>query len=288
MDDGREALSVNSIADGVYPLPGYARRSTPNGEVVGMERLIDSLSSIVTVHGTLYGWARAQPQPRALSGRAPVFIARLPDHPDTTVVVRHSWHGGLLKRVTRDRFRRPTRAPIELLRSFMLRECRIPTPEIVGFALYRAGPGLARVDVGTRYIPGSYDFAAVLGNRAPGIVRDEAFAAIEVLLHQLASNGFTHPDLNVKNILLHRNQSGIEASVLDVDVMEWDRHMPAVSVMQLNVARLVRSLIKARRQFGIVFTDSERDAFRQRMTATTSRDVRMGHQDGRVTPGSAR
>src|SRR5688572_10701168 len=120
-------------------------------EVVATESAVDELTALVAKHGTLYAWARAQPQARALSGRAPVYVATLPDRLQTTLVVRHSWHGGLLAPITGDRFRRPTRAPVELLRSFMLRECGIPTPEVVGFALYSAGPGFARVDVATRY-----------------------------------------------------------------------------------------------------------------------------------------
>jgi len=261
MGDHRGAPLANSIADGVYPLPGYSRKTSGKTEIVATESTIDELSAIVAKHGTLYAWARGHHQTRALTGRAPVFVASLPDQQQTTVVVRHSWHGGLLAPITGDRFRRPTRAPVELLRSFMLRECGIPAPEIIGFALYGAGPGFARVDVATRYVPESNDLAAVLANLDAFIKRDEALPAVTFLLHQLAHNGFTHPDLNVKNILLHRQNAGARAMVLDVDVVRWDRNLPATSVMNLNAQRLERSLIKARRQFGISFTETERAAF---------------------------
>lgn len=274
MGDARKTLSANTIADGVFPLPGYARRTVSSAEVVATELVIDSLATVLTQHGTLYAWARGHLQARALRGRAPVYVASIPDRTQTTVVVRHSWHGGLLAPITGDRFRRPTRAPIELLRSFMLRECGIPTPEVVAFALYKAGPGLARVDVATRYIPDSNDFAAVLANLAPEITREEAFPAVELLLRQLANNGFTHPDLNVKNILLQKQGSVVQAWVLDVDVMQWDRHTPTVSVMKMNADRLVRSLVKARRQFGLGFTDTERDAFVEQLTNEIPEDPR--------------
>ncbi|MBC8089624.1 MAG: hypothetical protein H7Z40_20365 [Phycisphaerae bacterium] len=274
MADGRATLLHNTIADGIYPLPGYTRRQFARGEVVAAECVIDELTTIVTHHGTLYAWAKGQPQSRALRGRAPVYVATIPDEAHTTVVIRHVWHGGLLAPITRDRFRRPTRAPVELLRAFMLRECGIPTPELMGFALYDAGPGFARVDVATRYVPDSNDFGAVLAQLAPEISREEAMDAVRVLLNQLSRNGFTHPDLNVKNILLQKKGVETHALVLDVDVMRWDPNLPAASIMQLNTERLLRSLMKVRRQFGITFTDAERTEFVQRMTYAESVELR--------------
>src|SRR5688572_8126297 len=106
MADARETPLASSIADGVYPLPGYARHTAAAAEVVATEPLVGALAAIVAQHGTLYAWARGQPQPRALSGRAPVYVATIPDHSHTTIVVRHSWHGGLLAPITGDRFRR--------------------------------------------------------------------------------------------------------------------------------------------------------------------------------------
>lgn len=283
MADGPGTSPANTIADGAYPLPGYARRMLPGGEVVATECVIDELTNVVAKHGTLYAWARSQPQSRALHGRAPVYVADIPDKAHTTVVIRHVWHGGLLAPLTRDRFRRPTRAPIELLRAFKLRQCGIPTPELLGFALYNAGPGFVRVDVATRYVPDSIDFAAILAKLDPEITREEAYDAVESLLQQLARNGFTHPDLNVKNILLQKNEFETLALVLDVDVMRSDPTEPAATIMQRNSERLLRSLIKARRQFGISFTDDERLAFVRRMTYQGSDKTRV-HAN---TPASA-
>jgi Lipopolysaccharide kinase (Kdo/WaaP) family len=286
MADGQGTLQANTIADGVYPLPGYARRTFAGSELVATECVLDELSAIVAQYGTLYAWARTQPQARALRGRAPVYVASIPDRQQTTVVVRHVWHGGMLAPFTRDRFRRPTRAPLELLRSHMLRECGIPTPELVGYALYNAGPGLARVDVATRYVPRSNDFAAVLANQVPDISRSEGFDALDILLLQLARNGFIHPDLNIKNILLHKKSLSTQAMVLDVDVMQWNADVPAADIMKRNAARLLRSLLKARHQFGIVFSETEREAFVHRIERIQLNELRAlnsvpPQQDGR-------
>jgi|GEM_PF-226522 len=283
MDDRWATLLTDTIADGVYPLPGYARRQFTGGDVVAAASVRDALFAIIATHGTWYAWASTQPQTRALRGRAPVYIAHLADALDTSVVIRHVWHGGLLAPLTRDRFRRPTRAPLELLRAVMLRARGVPTPEVMGFALYDAGPGFVRIDVATRYIPDSHDFAAVLANVAPDITRSAAFDAIALLLHQLSRNGFTHPDLNVKNILLQQTGPTLQASVLDVDVMRWDAHLPVAVAMRQNTDRLLRSLAKARRQFGITFTDAERDTF----VRGVSRDVSDTLRDSSRTPPPA-
>ena len=251
--------------DGIRPLPGYTRREFAGGQLVAMYRVIDALSEVLDCWGTLYSWARSFQQPRALRGRAPVYVATLPSLSDTTVAVRHAWHGGLLAAFTRDVYRRPSRAPVELQISHSLREVGISTPELVAYALYSVGPGLVRVDVASRYIPESYDFAAVLADHTPSISRVEAFRAIEVLLAQLARSGFVHPDLNVKNILLCRDAGAVTATVLDVDVMQRVPVRDAAKVRVRNLQRLERSLRKAPAQFGVQLSDTEFERFRAMM-----------------------
>lgn len=247
--------------DGPEPLYGYARRELSGAQLVAKDSLVDELSAVINQFGTLYTWARRVQQPRALRGRAPVFVATVPGPKDITVVVRHSWHGGLLAPLTRDVYRRPSRAPVELQNSNALRKLGIPTPELVAYALYAVAPGLVRVDVASSYIPDSYDFAAVLAEHAPTITRTEAFAAIRSLLVQLAQNGFIHPDLNIKNILLYRDAGTVVAAILDVDVMERVplRHVGKAKLE--NIARLERSLRKAAKQFGVQMSNAEYEEF---------------------------
>jgi 3-deoxy-D-manno-octulosonic acid kinase len=211
--------------------------------LVALPALHDALSQRLHAHESLYAWAESEPQPRALQGRAVVYVAELPEC-DTTMAVRHAWHGGVFAPLTGDRFLVPTRAPREAAASITLRARGIDTPELLAYALYPAGPGLRRVDVCTRFVPDSWDFGAVLAGLAPGIARGAAERAVLDLLARLARTGVVHPDLNVKNILLVPDGSGaLRAWLLDVDVVQF-RSGPPHSHMHRNVGRLARSIRK--------------------------------------------
>jgi 3-deoxy-D-manno-octulosonic acid kinase len=253
-------MTVDSVAVGVVP----SQRATVHASPPWLAPLV----SLVEHHGTLYEWAASQPQPRALRGRAPVYVAPLP--PDgPSVVVRHAWHGGLLSPLTQDVFRRPTRAPVEMANSRRLRDLGIPTTDVVGFALYDAAMGLARVDVVTRYVSDTADLGMVLAGLAPAIDCDAALAATLDLLALLARHRVLHPDLNVKNILLETPPgSAACAMVIDVDVVM----IGATSVrrtMERNVARLVRSLRKWKHQFGCELAEQRIAAFAAAALACT-------------------
>lgn len=209
----------------------------------------EDIIALVRKYGSLYEWAAEQPQPMALRGRAPVYVAELPMS-KVRAVVRHAWHGGLLAPITGDRFRHPSRAPIEMMYSEKLRAAGIPTTEVLGFIRYSAGPGMVRVDVVTRFLPNTTDLGMVLGGLSPDINCDEALAATAQLLDTLAANGVVHRDLNVKNILLQReNKQQLLALMIDVDVITWNRARSPVETMRRNVARLERSMLKWRRNF---------------------------------------
>lgn len=245
--------------------PGYSCRKLKGVELVAHDSVIDALSNVLTQFGTLYAWAGSAQQPRALRGRAPVFVARVPGAADATIVVRHAWHGGMLAPITRDLYFRPTRAPDELRMSRSLRETGIATPEFMAYALYDAGLGVVRVDVATRFVENSNDFAAVLADHVPNITRAEAFAAVRELLAQMSTHGFVHPDLNVKNILLYRVAESVKAAVLDVDVMQQIPKSEGERAAMDNFLRLDRSLQKAERQFGIKLSNEEYETFRALM-----------------------
>jgi RIO-like serine/threonine protein kinase len=174
----------------------------------------------------LYAAAAAQPDRREYRGRGIAYGVALGS---ISVVVRHSRHGGLLAPLTGDLFLPPTRAPHERDVSVRLIAAGVPTPEVLAFAVYRAGPILRRADVVTREIVGARDLAAHPAT-------PEATAAIETLLSALARAGAKHADLNAKNILLVGNV----AYVIDVDRIVF----AAQGVDAANRARLRRSIAK--------------------------------------------
>jgi 3-deoxy-D-manno-octulosonic acid kinase len=246
--------------------PAPLTRVVGAADVTGTSAVLDDLAAIVREHDTLYDWAAEQPQPRAMRGRAPVYVATLPEC-GIPVVVRHGWHGGVLAPLTADRFRRPTRAPVEMARSAALRAAGIPTTEVLGFARYPASFGLCHVDVVTRYVADAADLGMVLAGLAPFVDCETALACTQRLLMQLAGQGVIHPDLNVKNILLRPTTDGIEALIIDVDVVRWDAFRSPEETMRANVARLTRSVRKWRTHFGCDVTDGRIAAFSDAVTA---------------------
>jgi len=223
--------------------------------LVALPAFFEALAQRIATHHTLYAWAAASPQHRALQGRGVVYVASV-EECSANVAVRHSWHGGLFAPITGDRFASPTRAPREAAANVLLRAHGVPTPELIGYALYPAGPGMRRVDVVSRFVPDAWDFGAVLAGASPGIDRDSACRAILPLLAKLAAVGAVHPDLNVKNILLVRDElQHLHAWVLDVDVVSF-RRVAVESIMALNVQRLTRSIRKWHRRYELTLDET--------------------------------
>lgn len=243
----------------------------PGAEIHARPPLVAEFTALVREHGTLYDWAASQPQPRALRGRAPVYVATLPES-QRTVVVRHAWHGGLLAPFTRDLFRRPTRAPLEVECSIALRALGIPSTEVVAYALYPVAFGLARVDVCSAYVPDAADLGMIIAGLTGHVGCDGALTATLELLERLARHGVVHADLNVKNILVRTPPGGAaEALVIDVDVVRFGA-TPA-EAMARNVARLERSLLKWKRHFGCDMAEARIHAFAAEARARTPRGV---------------
>lgn len=267
VDGGAPAGEANRAGSGLPP--GYSRIAEASYEVVARDDLSLAVQELVSAHSSLYEWARGMPQARALRGRAPVYVGALPGH-DVVVAVRHAWHGGMLAPLTRDRFRAPTRAGVELANALRLRALGIRTTDIVAYVLYDAGAGLRRYDVASRYLPDATDLGATLVGNDGSVSVSSALRSVVSLLSALAQHRVVHPDLNVKNILLdasNRQDSdsprpgAAMAIVIDVDVVRFDVERDARSVMSTNVARLVRSMRKWKAEFNAAIGDATIERF---------------------------
>jgi len=223
--------------------PDYEQLEIEGTFVVVQQNRIGAVRAALR-SGTLYAYAAAHREARPLAGRGIAYAAPLPD--GTTVVVRHNRHGGLLASVTGDLFLSPTRAPHELAVALRLTAAGVPTPVIVAYAIYRAGPFLRRSDVASLEIPDSTDLAAVLTRGSVAECRD-ALDATAVLIGELARCGARHHDLNVKNVLLAKSAGGKtpRAYVLDVDRVEFGAPDNA-SITERNLDRFARSARKWR------------------------------------------
>jgi tRNA A-37 threonylcarbamoyl transferase component Bud32 len=244
------------------PVPeGFVRLAHDGAEVVAHQKLAEAVR-LALASRTLYDWARDHPQRRTLQGRLPVYAAPLPlDGP--RVVVRHAHHGGRLAPLLRDLFLPPTRAAAELTTSLILAHAGVPTPPVVAYAVYRAGPLLRRADVMSVELPGQ-DLGAALNAATDDAAREPLVAPVAALLGALTQAGAWHPDLNVKNILLRRRETAApEAMVIDIDVIDWDPRRPAEETMTRNIDRLLRSMLKWKRQFGCEFTEQRLSALQR-------------------------
>ncbi len=203
---------------------------------------------------SIHAWAAAQAGRREFEGRLPAYAVRLPfDGP--AVVVRHNHHGGWLARLRGDRFFLP-RAFHELSLSRLLRQAGISTPEVLGVAVYRINWYSRSSDVVTAELPPGRDFGTLLREETTGDERRAAWTAVAALLHALAAVGAWHADLNVKNIHLSNAGDAWTASVLDVDRIRLGE--PGLIVAKANRTRLLRSLDKWERLYGVRITAAER------------------------------
>lgn len=192
----------------------------------------------VLLSETLYAWAARQPDRKVHRGRLPAYEIALPGS-GISVVVRHSHHGGLLAPLLRDLFLPPTRASLELARSYLLVMDGVRTPLVLATAVYKAAWILRRSDVVTAAIPGR-TLGALIRENEPS---ERWIAPVAELLTQLASRGLWHPDLNVNNVLLAGEDGATVAYILDIDRLKHASMDPR-SVHAANVRRLARSVRK--------------------------------------------
>jgi 3-deoxy-D-manno-octulosonic acid kinase len=241
--------------------PGYTRLVVRDATVVARHDAVAGVEDALKETRTLHGWASTVPSAKAFQGRATAWGTTLP-RGGPSVVVRHARHGGVFAPLTGDRFLWPGRAPWELEASERLRSAGVPTPAVVAYALYPAGPGFCRCDVATARLPEGGDLPALWAD-ADAASRDSMLTATAALVRALGLVQAHHEDLNAKNIYLVREGQGWRAYALDVDRVRFLAPGDGRAA-ELNLARLERSLKKGRQQFGLVFSDDDLRALQRR------------------------
>jgi hypothetical protein len=231
---------------------GYRELVSGGNRLVVRSWAAEALAGLVSA-GTLLAWAATQPHD-SMQGRGACYGVTIPagsgGDPETAVVVRHNQHGGLLRLVTGDRFLAPTRAPLELANALRLAAAGVPTPELIAYALYPAGPGFYRCDVMTRRLPQGADLPEAW-EAAASAPRAALLRAVAALLRTLAGCGARHPDLNLKNIYLTAGEIPV-AYLLDVDRVLF---CPGQDVATPNFERLARSARKWRERRQLDFSE---------------------------------
>ncbi len=225
--------------------PGYESFLVGRAQVVALQEVRLAIES--SMNGvSLHEWASRQPSAVPMKGRATAWATMLPSGVET--VVRHSHHGGFFAAVTGDLFLAPTRAPRELAAALRLAAVGVRTPEVLAYAVYPAFGPLVRADVATRLLRGIPLPEAWRAARTDDS-RQVLVKAIARLLESLHRAGATHPDLNMRNVLI--TDSG-EAAVLDVDRVTF-----GAAAAGANVQRLLRSMRKQRVGYGVDLTSTQ-------------------------------
>jgi tRNA A-37 threonylcarbamoyl transferase component Bud32 len=234
--------------------PGYVALSEPGIEGAALATLEVSLRAALAER-TFYEFAEHHAEARPLTGRGIAYAVPLSS--GDRVVVRRSRHGGLLGSIRDDRFLGATRAPRELEIALSLRRLGVPTPEIVAYATYPAGPMFRCGDVVSREVPRSRDLVAALAALSRGDSKRLLLEATGQLLASMSLARARHPDLNIKNVLIADNDfDGIQAYVLDVDRI-WLDKAGAEAVLEANLRRFARSALKWRRLHGLSIEEAD-------------------------------
>lgn len=240
-------------ATSVVAPAGYERIELGETVVVARVTAVAGFRAAMSGAPTLHAWAATVPGAEAFQGRATAWGVRLPGTA-IDVVVRHARRGGFLATLRGDRFVWPGRAPWELEASLRLQQAGVRTADVVGFALYPAGPGFCRCDVATRRLPVGAEFPKAWREAGPAD-REAQLVAVGTLLRDLRAAGARHADLNAKNLHLAREGARWHAWVLDIDRVSF-RAPDDPEVGEQNLARLDRSLRKLRERHALELDDA--------------------------------
>lgn len=240
-----------------WPPAGYTRARVGGTAILAVPEAVETVRQAIIRAGSLHEYAADLPSSFPLAGRGVAYVMEA--GPNERWVVRHYHRGGWLARRLGDRYFRTSRPrPFrELAASEAARSRGVPAPRVIAAMVRSHGP-FYRADLATEYIPESKDlYEATLGAApldADG--RVAAWRAAGALLREAFRAGVTHPDLNLRNVLV----SGGEAWLLDLDRARVGRPVGARGRAAM-LARLHRSRLKLEAAAGRVVDAAELAAF---------------------------
>ena len=181
-------------------------------------------------------WAALGRSSGMAGGRGGVMVV---ETPLGSCVLRHYRRGGIMARLSRDRYLWTGLARTRAMREFSLLAdlsgAGLPVPVPVAARIVRDGLRY-RADLLTRRIDDSRTLAALLAERAAGSAVAERIGAMLARFH---AAGVWHADLNAHNILVDG-----AGGVWLIDFDRCRRRAPARAWREANLARLRRSLEK--------------------------------------------
>jgi tRNA A-37 threonylcarbamoyl transferase component Bud32 len=181
---------------------------------------------------------------KAVEGRRSHSVLRLPD--GGRAVVRHYMHGGILKKITGDRFAGSERFFEEIRVSEHLRSSGVNTPEVLGLLVQAGKLGFRRGALVTRMVEGGRDLLVYLKSEegarqlSSPVYRKSLVRTTAREVRKMHDAGVFHADLHVKNLLL--SQDG-KIHILDLDRAKMHKRLTRSRRLS-NLIRLGRSLEK--------------------------------------------
>lgn len=241
-----------------FPPADYVRWRHDPHDVVAWRPVADAAREALESAPSLNAWATERSERTIAAGRGELHVAPLGP---VRAAVRHYRRGGWMAPLLGDRYLdRPPRAFAELSTSEALRAAGVATPRVLVAAVTDAGIGY-RADLATRWLEGGHDLVGLLRPGAyPPETRARALGVAGREVGRAHAAGLDHPDLNVANLFLHHDGSAWSAALLDLDRARVRAPEPARS--ERNLARLRRSIDKAKRAGRISWTEADESAFR--------------------------
>lgn len=181
--------------------------------------------------------------PARHAGRAVLRSLPLPD--GGNALVRPYLHGGVLRRLTRDRFvSRPPRPFAELAVTAAARDRGVATVEVLA-ALVAWGPGpWYRGWLVTRELEGARNLWDALQGGPSDEEKQSMLRRAGRSLRLMHESGIDHRDLNLRNILVLRGAPDPEVYVIDFDKARLFPGPAPAPRARRNLRRLLRSARK--------------------------------------------
>ncbi len=177
-------------------------------------------------------------------GRGTLYFFRLGD--GENVLVRSYRHGGVFGRFTGDYFFTwPPRPFKELAAIEEARRRGVMTLEVIGAWVERVWGPFYRGWLVSREMKGARDlWAALRGKVYAGNSMDALLRAAAQSVRRMHERGIYHGDLNLKNVLVRREENRIRCYVIDFDKATLFSSATPPRKAQKNLNRLLRSACK--------------------------------------------
>ena len=198
-------------------------------------------------------WNKAA-QPSHLMGRGEVLLIK---GRQEKVAVRRYQHGGLLRRLTGDRFFFGARPFHEVAITEEVKSAGILTLEILAAIMERGWGGWYRGYLITRYLPSALDLISYLDKELEVKRRKAVIEKAGESVRKIHQAGIYHADLHLKNFLVE--EKGPKVYLIDFDKSKIFPLLKPSRRMQ-NLKRLDRSAEKLTR-YGLPLTKGDKRAF---------------------------